>query len=235
MNIGIFFIGIGRYVEMYDTFKESIERFFLPQHKKKYFIITDKEDFECGENEEKVIVEDEGWVLININKFKYFLNFDFSDMDYVFFLNGNTICQREVFEKDVIPTEEENYLCCLWHYSHNCLPFDTNKESSCYMIGERSINAYRGAFFGGRSNEFLELCQHCVEMVEKNGNYYPKYVDEAYFNKHIENKKIKKIDNKIYSYIKACFPKMYTRDKNKILGISYIKNKKELVKQKLLK
>lgn len=41
MKIGILYVGIGKYIRLWDKFYSSCESLFLPQYEKKYFIFTD--------------------------------------------------------------------------------------------------------------------------------------------------------------------------------------------------
>lgn len=41
MKIGILYVGIGKYIRLWDKFYSSCESMFLPQYEKKYFIFTD--------------------------------------------------------------------------------------------------------------------------------------------------------------------------------------------------
>ena len=38
MKIGILYVGIGKYIRLWDKFYSSCESLFLPQYEKKYFI-----------------------------------------------------------------------------------------------------------------------------------------------------------------------------------------------------
>ena len=168
--------------------KKTFDKYFLTRHNKKYFIITDNKEFKCCDNEEKILIEDEGWRMTNLKRFEYFLKCDLSDMDYVFFFNGNSICRDEVFDNDIIPNEDEKYLCGTWLFFHNALnPYDNNKNSACYMSCKLNY-AFRGGLLGGRTQEFIKMCNSCIEMIkyDLSMNYIPKWNDEAYFNKYVE-------------------------------------------------
>ena len=229
MNIGILYIGIGeKYFSLYHNFKESFDKNFLPNHNKHYFIITDNEyGYELHEDETRIIIENEGWPFITLKRFEYFLKCDTEGMDYLFFINGNAICQHQVNDEDVIPLREDNWLCGLF-MSYNIIstnPFDKNPNSACYL-NKNDMECFRGGFLGGRRKEFLELCENCVEMIEQDLgiNYIPKWNDEAYFNKYVYSLNIKKVRNNIMSYCNL--PHIKTKilfvDKKKIFGREFL-------------
>lgn len=225
-NIGIFYIGIGRYIELYEGFKKSFDKYFLLNCNKHYYIITDDHTFKCGDDEELIFVKNDGWPASTLKRFEYFLKCDVSKMDYVFYFNGNSMAQCEVEESDIIPTEEENYLCGVYLYFHKIMsPYDRNPDSSCYMTIQSNY-AFRGGLLGGRTKEFMECCKACVEMIKQNGNYIPKWHDEAYFNKYVENLNIKKIKEDVFSYINYGHPKIFTRLKKKIFGNKFLRDLK---------
>lgn len=232
MNIGILYIATDRYIELYEDFKKTFDKYFLTRHNKKYFIITDNKEFKCCNNEEKILIEDEGWRMTNLKRFEYFLKCDLSDMDYVFFFNGNSICRDEVFDNDIIPNEDEKYLCGTWLFFHNALnPYDNNKNSACYMPCKLNY-AFRGGLLGGRTQEFIKMCNSCIEMIkyDLSMNYIPKWNDEAYFNKYVENLNIKKVEINIFSYFnfKNFKSKILTRYKQNVFGKDYIMKRKSI-------
>lgn len=229
MNIGIFFIGVDKYIELFENFKKSFNQYFLPQHNKTYFVITDSEEFVCDEGDHKLLVEDEGWRKCNMHRYKYFLQCDTTGIDYLYFFNGNSICLETVNDEDIIPGEEHEYMCGLWHWFPTIMmPFDFNPKSSCHMPFKDMHYSFRGGMHGGRRAEFLEMCQICSDMIDANGKYIPLWNDEAYFNKYAENRNIMKVTHHIYSYVEYTKPKIRPLSKRKLWGADYVIERKKL-------
>ena len=229
MNIGIFFIGVDKYIELFENFKKSFNQYFLPNHSKKYFVITDSEEFIPDEGDDKLLIEDEGWRKCNLHRYKYFLQCNTEGMDYLYFFNGNSICFETINDEDVIPSKEYDYMCGLWHYFHkSMLPYDTNPESVCYMETNERNYSFRGGMHGGRRDKFLEMCQICSDMIDRNGDYIPTWNDEAYFNKYAEHRNVMKITHHIYSYVYYFKSKIHTVSKHKLFGKDYIIKRKKL-------
>lgn len=229
MNIGIFFIGIGeKYFSLYKDFKESFDKNFLINHNKHYFLICDNEyDYELHDDESRIIVKNEEWPAPILKRYEYFLKCDTENMDYLFFINGNSICQHKVNDNDVIPLREHNWLCAC--------------SQQFRMLRNININSYgyfkdglhptfKGGFLGGRKKEFIEMCEDCVEMIKKDFEEYgfSKFYDEVYFNTYVLNKHIKKITPNIFSYFnfRNNSPKIVTRDKGKLFGLEFLKKLK---------
>ena len=60
MKIGILYVGIGKYIRLWDKFYSSCESLFLPQYEKKYFIFTDY-PLKSSTNVQVSFQEDLGW------------------------------------------------------------------------------------------------------------------------------------------------------------------------------
>ena len=60
MKIGILYVGIGKYIRLWDKFYSSCESMFLPQYEKKYFIFTDY-PLKSSTNVQVSFQEDLGW------------------------------------------------------------------------------------------------------------------------------------------------------------------------------
>ena len=230
MNIGILYIGVGKeYFSLYKDFKKSFDEYFLPNHNKHYFIITDNEyDYTLNNDETRIIIENEGWPYITLKRFEYFLKCNTEGMDYLFYFNGNAICKEKINDNDILPNENDKWLCGLF-IPYNILstnPFDKNKDSACFL-DKNDRECFRGGMLGGRRKEFLEMCENCVEMIthDLNINYIPKWNDEAYFNKYVYYLNIKKIKENIASYcnLKHIKTKILFVDKRKTLGRDFLK------------
>ena len=228
MNIGIFFIGIGeKYFSLYENFKKTFDKNFLSNHNKHYFLICDDEyDYELHEDESRIIVENEGWPYPILKRFEYFLKCNTEGMDYLFFINGNSICQHKVNDEDIIPLREDNWLCGC---SQSFYMPEIIKNNSHY-IKEGIPFKFKGGFIGGRKKEFLELCDDCVKMIEKDIEKYKeiKYYDDVYFNTYVMDKKIKEITPEIFSYFnfRNNKPKIVTLNKEKIFGKDFMRKLK---------
>ncbi len=229
MNIGILYIGIGeKYFSLYHDFKESFDKNFLPNHNKHYFLICDNDyGYELHEDETRIIVEDEGWPYPILKRFEYFLKCDTEGMDYLFFINGNAICQHQVNDEDIIPRREHDWLCGCAQKFMMLRNFDY--ESMGYFK-KGLYPTFKGGLLGGRRKEFLEMCEECVKMIAEDFEKYgePKYYDEVYFNTYALDKKVMKVLPNVFSYFnfKNNLPKIVTRSKEKLFGKEFLKNLK---------
>lgn len=228
MNIGILFIGIGeKYFSLYHNFKKSFDKNFLTDHKKHYFIICDNEyGYDLHDDESRIIVKNEGWPYPIIKRFEYLLKCNTEDMDYLFIINGNSICQHKVNDNDVIPLREDDWLCA----SSQSFYMPENMRKKSHYIKEGIPFKFKGGFIGGRRKEFIELCEYCIEMLENDVKEYGKikYYDDVYFNMYVKDKNIKCIKPEIFSYFnfRKNTPKIVTLNKERIFGKMFMRKLK---------
>lgn len=248
-RIGILYIGIGKYVLLWDGFVKSAEHFLFPDAEKHYFLFTDQDDYvkesEIGANKISIIHQDDlGWPRNVLYRYKILLSIKdkLSDFDYLFFFNGNTLFNKTVYTNELIPTQEEHYISCLyWHYFYagklnDDFPYERNKESTAYISYGKGNFYYQAGLVGGRSKEYLELLEWgktAVEEDERNGIIS---VDEPYLNRYLLSKEPIKILNTLYGkpeeWIFPLRSKIIFRDKNRVLGNEYMNNLKGNVTKK---
>lgn len=253
MKVGILYICLGEYIKFFEEFYNTCEKYFLPEVEKEYFIFTDKKEIKNISNVNIIFTKNEGWPENTLKRFEYFLNIKnyLDKIDYLYFFNANYIFKDEILEKEIIPSEKENYLVALcWDKVNNKdkeeYTYERNKKSSAFIPYGKGEKYYQGGFFGGKKEEFIELVEECQNLIEKDKkiNYIAIYHDESYLNKYfyLLDKKIKIVNEK-YGMPEEWDNnqknrKCILRDKNKILGEKYIKilkNNKEKDRFKNLK
>jgi hypothetical protein len=238
MKVGIIYIGLARYIVFWKDFYLSSEKYFLPGIEKQYFVFTDEEDkIEKKDNITVYHQESFGnWAKNTMYRFKIFLEHqeDYSDCDYLYFFNANTLFRKKVTPKEFIPEEKDNYLIALspdFYIGHHkdTWPYERRPEScACIPYGQGRYY-YQGAVYGGRRQEFMELTRTCDEWVRRDEekNIVAHVVDESHLNKYLLDKKIKAVGSKygrgedlFYWYCKIIL-----RDKYKVLGDYYMEVK----------
>lgn len=108
MKIGILYVGIGKYIRLWDKFYSSCESMFLPQYEKKYFIFTDY-PLKSSTNVQVSFQEDLGWPKNVLFRYQMFLRHkeELKHFDYLFFFNGNTEFLQIITPEEFLPTEKE--------------------------------------------------------------------------------------------------------------------------------
>jgi len=230
MNIGILYIAIGAYKVFWDDFFTSCEKYFLPNVPKKYFIFTDQIT-DCKENITYYLQEDLGWPYNTLDRFSIFWKYrlDYKECDYLFFFNSNTLFLETICAQEFLPLKEENFITSLtWNvYSTKEIPYERDVRSSAFIPYDEGSLYYQGGINGGKTFEYLQLIKSCMKSVEidKKNSVIARNNDESHLNRYLLNKRIKVLDThygKPEEWINPRHAKIIFRDKNKVLGCSFI-------------
>lgn len=198
MEIAILYIATKRYKELWKKFHSSCESFFVKEATKTYYVFTDDTMYFINRSkapEHLVQIKDEpNWYDVSLNRFDYFLSKkqDLAKYDYLFFFNANTIFQGPITTDMVIPALENDYMIgsSMYKLSKAYYP-KCSQKSSCYIPQDKIKDRfYIGGFIGGRSKEFLDVCEKCSLMIaeDRKRNLIPDTNDEYYYNKALEDK-----------------------------------------------
>jgi GR25 family glycosyltransferase involved in LPS biosynthesis len=194
-TIGIYSIFVGDYVYFYENFIKNCEISFLPQYKKNYYIVTDKDlPVILNTNTYFLKVEQIGWPYETLYRYKYFLMFNQEDLaksDIFYFVNGNGQFLTTI-NCNVFPTEN-GYTFTIHNAFHNKkykkLTYEKNPKSTAYIpeIKKKKYVYYAGGFFGATKDKFITLCDTLDKAIQKDeeNNYIAEWHDESHLNKYV--------------------------------------------------
>lgn len=195
MNIGVLTICTGKYVVFFEELYKSCEKFFMPGHKKTYYVYTDG-DIPEHENIKKIDQPVLGWPFDSMLRFKMFLNnkHELLNEDYLFFFNANMKCVDYVNE-EILPGKENSYLTGVQHPGFaNKHPdefsYERNPNSNFYIPYNYGKYYYQGNFNGGRSTEFIEMSEVLDLLIEDDlsKGIIPIWHDESALNWYLLDK-----------------------------------------------
>ena len=205
MKIAILYIGTGHYTIFWEEFFNSCEKNFITDAQKHYFFFTDSKDFQSDEKITIVPQENLGWPLITCLRYKILnkVKEQLKDYDYVFFFNGNMEFVRNVTKEEFLPTEEEGFIVAPLHSGNKRMKsnyefeYERNPKSTSYIPYGEGEKYYHAGILGGRTKEFLELLDVCEKMMDDDlkNNIIPKFHDESVFNKYIQARPYKILNN----------------------------------------
>lgn len=236
-TIGILYVGIGVYIRFWDDFYSTCERFFCPNSKKHYYVVTNSK-MEEQENVTTIYQDDLGWPGNVVFRYLFFLRI--KDMlkgyDYLFFFNGNTRFRETIKEEVFLPTEEEGGLIALTWKTGDENPdtygFERRPESVAYVpYGTKNIYLQSG-ITGGSPKYYLELLQVChdMTMVDFNNGIIPVWHDESIYNKYMLDRNYK-LFNSTYGcpsqHDKKHTAKIVFLRKEDVLGRSWLRHYKK--------
>ncbi len=173
MRIAVLSINIGEYIVFWNGFYNSSEKNFFPDCEKEYFVFTDKTDDVrfIKSNVHVIHAEDEGWPLNSMHRFKLFWSIEskLDSFDYIFFGNANAVFCRRIDEgilcsnKAIITVEHPGR-----HGDEpSTIPWERRRESNAFVSIDDGKVYVQGAFFGGKKDAFLTMCQELNEKTEE--------------------------------------------------------------------
>lgn len=235
-KVAILYIGIGKYIDFWHGFYESMERFFLPKSQKDYFVFTDTQsiDYQECNNVHKIEQENLGWPGNTLYRFRMFVTIkeELEKFDYVFFINANTVCLREICEDEMFHTGEDLIIVRhpgYWNKKAYEFPYERRKKSLAYMAyTEGNLYAF-GAINGGKSKAYIEMIVELSKRIvedEKN-HIIAVWHDESHLNRYVYEKQNIKILSPLYAYPEDCplewdiqgKPKIMLLDKKKYIAL----------------
>ena len=117
--------------------------------------------------------------------------------------------------------------------------YERRKNSQAYIPYNSGEHYYQGGLIGGESKAYIELLEQCSLMTETDlkRNITARWHDESYLNKYLLDKQIKILSTEYgrpQEWTVPPTPKIIFRDKNTILGASYICSLKKRNRLKLI-
>jgi glycosyltransferase involved in cell wall biosynthesis len=184
----------GLYTMFWERFHTSCEKYLCTDASKKYFVFTDDKSLLSLKipNVTFIPYEDKGWLVNVSSKCKCILSIreEILKQDYAFYFNANYEVLAPVYTHDILPDESDNCLSALCFYkgtNNNLLPYDRNRDSLAYIPFGEGKHYFLSSFFGGRSPEFLKLCEWSNESVfaDLKKGIVAKTHDESYLNRYL--------------------------------------------------
>ena len=193
-NVAVLYIATGKYIVFWENFYKQTEKYFLPRHKKTYFLFTDHDDLKVPENVVKIHQDQLPWPYVTFKRFHFFegIEKELKKFDYVYFLNGTMLPTKEIHE-EIFPTKEQGVMVTLhpgyWSAKNKRFPYDRNPKSKAYIPNGHGIHYFMGGFNGGTSEAFLKLIKTCREWsdIDMKNNQMPAWHDESMLNAYILN------------------------------------------------
>lgn len=234
--IGILYICTGKYVVFWEQFFLSVEKNFLPNHKKKYFVFTDASEIYGEENScvEKIYQENLGWPYNTLLRFEIFekVESQLKECSHVFFLNANMQVVDTVGD-EILPDQSNDGLLAVlhpgfWNKQTREFTYDRNVNSTaCIPIGKGKYY-FMGGLNGGVTDDYLKLIRTLRNNIKADlaKHVVALWHDESHLNHYMLNKN-PKILSPAYGYPEGCtlpfHPKLIILDKMKYGGHGFLR------------
>ncbi|MDD6211406.1 MAG: glycosyl transferase [Bacteroidales bacterium] len=241
VKVGVLYIGIGRYVLLWDEFYRTSQKYLFPSSEKHYFVFTDDDELLNAKlpNVSCYRETDLGWPGNTLYRFRFFdkIKASLEGFDYLFFYNGNYSFRQIITEDEIFPGPDTDGFVSMTFDINNEEPVDTypyerNPLSTAYIPYGEGRHYYRGSFWGGKGDRVLDMIETCkrnTEIDDEKG--FVAYAhDESHLNKYLLNKSVKVVGReygKPERWVKPHNPKAILREKKKALGRKYIYSLKD--------
>jgi len=234
-NIGIIYICTGKYIQFLENFLTSFETYFLPYHKKKYFIFTDSQLDNPDPDKFHIIKQDKlGWPYDTLNRFHMInkISSDLKFMDYIYFCNANLIANSYI-DENILPNLEHDMVGInhpgQYMLSNTEFTYDRDPNSLAYIpLGEGKYY-YQGCLFGGTKDAFLKMSKELQQNIDidLSKDIIALWHDESHLNNYFYNHPPKTLDPS-YANPEAFYipfdKKIIQLDKNKLGGHEFLRS-----------
>ncbi len=195
-KIAILYISTGKYIRFWDDFYKNTEKYFLPRHKKTYFLFTNHDDLKVADNVVKIHQDQLPWPYVTLKRYHFFdaIKDQLKEYDYIYFLNGTLLPVAEVNE-EIFPTKEQGLTLTIrgadfGRKNIKWLRYSRIKNSVCYVAPSEGKYYVIGGFNGGTKDAFLQMVRVLKDWtdIDLKNNIIPGWHDEGYLNRYYLNK-----------------------------------------------
>ena len=228
-RIGIYCICTGNYINFLEQLILSVQKNFLVEYNKIYFIVSDLPNLVekiCKKHKVNHLIKrtsKKGFPLDTLYRYNYLLDFDVEIeilCDVIYYLDVDMKINN-LIDDDILPTKN-NMLVVTEHpgfYNNNNATYEENINSTAY-VNKNLINLkyIAGGFNGGITHYFLKMATEINNNIflDKSKDIIAIWHDESHLNKYfIKNSHKFKILNHKY-----CYPESYTENNDiKIIAL----------------
>lgn len=197
-NVGIIFIGTAKYSNFFKTWHERINKYFLNDCNKYYFILTDqiKDKMFYVPNSKVYYIEHRSWPYVTLNRFTNILKIEKDvknlDINNLIYIDADLIVNAKIVFDDLFDKNKNYFGVCHpgvvkeknWH------SFVTEGNSTSNiksLIRNNNINDFiyhQGCFWGGKSDKIIEMCNILSKNIETdlNNKIIADWHDESHMN-----------------------------------------------------
>ena len=235
--VGIIYICTGKYTIFWKDFFISMEKNFLPNWGKQYFVFTDSPGIYAEENlsVKRIYQKDLGWPGNTLFRFEIFTKVEeeLAQCEYIFFLNANMLIV-DVVNDEILPDHSNDGLLAVlhpgfWNKANYEFTYERNESSLAHIAMGRGKYYFMGGFNGGTKDAYLSLIKTLKNNIQKDfqKNITALWHDESHLNQYLLDKN-PKILLPEYGYPEGWNlpfnPKILIRDKTKYGGHDFLRN-----------
>lgn len=192
-RVAILYIATGRYILFWKEFYPAMEKYFLPNHEKTYFLFTDDTSLQLPGNVKRIPTDPLPWPQITLQRYRFFKNIEkqLQSFNYIYFLNANLIPQRPI-DEIIFPTPEQGLMFTIHPGYFNAknpdtFPYERNPKSTAAVPAGQGRYYVMGAFIGGTSQSFLKMAETLADKTDQDtrNGIIARWHDESHLNKYL--------------------------------------------------
>jgi len=188
---------VGKYTIFWDRFYDSARAHLLKDHDKDFFVFTDQPDFFAPyiADDPHIHVQpiaNEGWPDVVLNCCHYFLLQEsaLAQRDYLLFLNINLVFNTDIGDEilppqglDLTMTQHPGF----FDKSPDEFTYERRPDSAAYIPYGAGRYYFSGAFSGGRSGAYLDLCRDLAARIDRDREkgIVARWHDESHLNAYM--------------------------------------------------
>lgn len=233
MKIAILYICTGRYAMFWKNFHNGMEKYFLPNIAKHYFVFTDQYIESVNKNVHIIEQKHLGWPFDTLLRFHMFqqIKDQLGKFEYIFFLNANMLCVAPI-DETILPTKEQLVGIChpgFYNRERKYFTYDRNPKCLAYIPDNKGTHYYMGGFNGGKAKAYIKLIERLAHRIKKDleKDIIAVWHDESHLNRYLLHRKVKKLGPS-YGYPEGWIlpfdPKIIILDKNNLGGHMFLRS-----------
>ena len=210
MIIGILFIATGKYIEYFEQVYNSFEQFFLVNHQKKYYLLTDSDN--KFPNVNIISIKYGGFPKDTLYRYHYFLKLKpkiYDDKIDILYYSDVDMKVVNNINDDILPTSKYPLIGVIhpgfYKNSQKLDMIKINKNSEAYIDNTEKREYYIcGGIQGGQTSAYFYAMEQMKIMIDndKKKNIIARWHDESYWNRYMVS------NTKLFKFMKPdyCCP-----------------------------
>tara|TARA_R110002012_G_scaffold64648_3_gene169841 strand:- start:156 stop:845 length:690 start_codon:yes stop_codon:yes gene_type:complete len=190
MKIAILNIATNNYKLFLNDLHDSIEKYFLTDYKKTYFVWSDDTSYKFKQNVHHIKIDAQGYPGDTLFRYHYFLmaKKELLEYDYVFYLDADMkivdYVNNEIIT-DLLGIQHPGF----WEQTKKSGTPESRTKSTAYVDPNNIIQYCCGGFNGGSSRTFLKMSETIAKNIniDAEKDIIAVWHDESHLNKYFSD------------------------------------------------
>lgn len=189
MNIGILVIATNKYIKFVNPLVDSINKYFLTNHKKTIFCFTNHTDIIPQDNVKIIFQKHMPWPMPTLKRYEIFFKNkeQFNDMDVLYYLDADMLI-NDYINDDFLPGDKK--LVTVIHpgyFRDKIQSYERNPNSTAYVDCSKHYVYHCGGVQGGYTKDYIDVCEQISKniTIDFTRGIIAIWHDESHWNKYL--------------------------------------------------